>query len=492
MKRTPILLSLAIFLLLFFGKTALACSCSVPGTVLKAYDDADIVVATKLVAVEKGRRIMGTSETGEDLYIERIVSSTMVVTKVYKGAVKVGQELKFGQGGGGDCIWMFDEKGIGSEYLFYLGKPTKGHPFLPEPKNSNAEPMYHAIICGRSRHLKNAFEDLAYLDNIDQLRGKTRLYGTFEAYGRTDFPKEGIKIKVVSEKASYAVKTDSNGFFELYDLPPGDYDVSLESPFGWRLASYEYAKRSNGHFRVQIEKGNDSEFDKSFFIDTRIRGKVLSPIGEPMAGVCVNAIPIPLRKDGDDQAYGCTEKDGTFELTRMDPGNYVLVANADGRIDSTNPFGAVYFPGVDQIKNAGIVTVEAGKPIVGQTIQIPTTVPLVRIRGRVTYSDGKPVVGEFVEFEPDDAAKFGPERVKTDKDGRFTFHLPRGVTGKVAAEMFLFDDDYKNCKEIFDLITRDNSIAHKIASSAVRVSTVSPPPSVTLVFPFAYCKPSDK
>src|SRR5690606_15345966 len=315
---------------------------------------------------------------------------------------------------------------------------------------------------------------------------------TFEVYGRTDFPKEGIKIKVVSEKASYVVRTDSNGFFELYDLPPGDYDVSFESPFGWRLASYEYGKRSNGHFRVQIEKGNDSEFDKSFFIDTSIRGRVLSPTGEPMAGVCVNAIPIPVRKDGDDRAYGCTEKDGTFEIKRIDPGNYVLVANADGRIDSTNPFGAVYFPGVDQIKNAGIVTVEAGKPIVGQTIQIPTMVPLVTIRGRVTYSDGKPVAEESVDFEPDDTATYGVVRTKTDKDGRFTFKLPRGAAGKVVAGMFLFDDDYKNCKEILDLITRDNSVAREIASSAVRVSTESPPPSVTLVFPFAYCKPSDK
>ena len=32
-------------------------------------------------------------------------------------------EIVFGQGGGADCIWTFNEQSVGHQYLFYLTRP---------------------------------------------------------------------------------------------------------------------------------------------------------------------------------------------------------------------------------------------------------------------------------------------------------------------------------------------------------------------------------
>jgi len=42
----------------------------------------------------------------------------MIVEKVFKR--KVRDEIVFGQGGGAECIWTFDEKSIGHQFSSYL------------------------------------------------------------------------------------------------------------------------------------------------------------------------------------------------------------------------------------------------------------------------------------------------------------------------------------------------------------------------------------
>src|SRR5687767_5123987 len=85
---------------------AFACSCATKPTVVDYFESSDLVVATRLVSVDK------TREKEREHDIEYIRSATMIVTKVYKGNVKPGQALKFAQGGGADCVWTFDEEWI--------------------------------------------------------------------------------------------------------------------------------------------------------------------------------------------------------------------------------------------------------------------------------------------------------------------------------------------------------------------------------------------
>lgn len=86
------------------------------------------------------------------------------VEKVYKGEVKVGHELIFGQGQRTDCIWYFSKANVGNQYLFYLGKPTKTRPNMAKKGNETAETRYYVSTCGRSTEIEKAAEDLSYLD----------------------------------------------------------------------------------------------------------------------------------------------------------------------------------------------------------------------------------------------------------------------------------------------------------------------------------------
>ena len=92
-------LSVCFFAVIIFTDIANACSCSNP--LLKtAIEKSPNIVLLKLQAVEKYQN--GESRNGE------IKQSKLTVEKVFKGKLKVGDTLIFGQGSGTDCIWTFE------------------------------------------------------------------------------------------------------------------------------------------------------------------------------------------------------------------------------------------------------------------------------------------------------------------------------------------------------------------------------------------------
>ena len=88
------------FAFLFSANFAKACSCFSPSLDSAIEDSANIVIL-KLQSVEK-------YQEGEKGYgYGGVKQSKLTVEKVFKGNLKVGQDLIFTQGGGGDCIWGF-------------------------------------------------------------------------------------------------------------------------------------------------------------------------------------------------------------------------------------------------------------------------------------------------------------------------------------------------------------------------------------------------
>lgn len=495
LKRSLISICLAV-LVLMSAEAVFACSCATRPTVLDSFESSDLVVATRLVSAEKIR------EKEREHDIAHIRSATMIVIKVYKGNIKAGQALKFAQGGGGDCVWTFDEEWINEEFLFYLGKPTKGHPWTGEVEDDQAEPMYRAITCGRSNSLEAALDDLAYLDNISKVRGKTRLSGKFAAWFDDSFTGSDIKLKIAGKTRTYAAKTDKNGFFEVYDLEPGEYVVTLDLPHGWKINDYmlertatgfeEYDPRakakSPNQIPVVIRAGRHAVLDLVFDVDTAIKGRVLSPAGKPMKDVCVTAVSTDLQEGDYRGPSNCTDAKGEFVIEEMVRGNYYLVANSDGRMDDGEPFGVVFYPGVTDFKNAGVVAVEPGKHATGRTIQIPQTVELVTINGRFLYSDNKPVRGEWVKFEPDDKKRFDEIRVETDDAGRFVFRLPKGAAGTVSANKWINAEKFKNCPKVDGLLKEAGEETLTVHSSVIRVDSLVLTESIEIVLPIPYCE----
>ncbi|HEX2640519.1 MAG TPA: hypothetical protein VHL50_08110, partial [Pyrinomonadaceae bacterium] len=456
-------------------------------------------VSAHIISVDKVR------EKEREFDIGYVRSATMVVDTVYKGDVKVGQELTFRQGGGADCVWTYDEDDIGNKYLLYLGKPTVGHPFFPEEEGAapDAKPMYSVIACGRSRSIVRAGDDLAYLDNMARVRGKTRLSGTFTSWSGEDSSTfANRKVKITGGGRSWFARTDKNGVYEIYDLPPGDYSIEPEIPFGWKINGYMLERSMSGSggqrlgISVTVKAKRHAALDLYFDADTAIRGRVLSPEGKPMKGVCLMAVSTELKESDRRGPTACTNDKGNYSIEEMAPGNYIIAVNPDGKMDADEPFGVLFYPGVTEQKDAVIVAVEAGKYALKKDIQIPQTTRLTELSGRLLYADGKPVAGEWVKFTPDDKTRFEEENSKTDASGRFYLRVPVGAAGPLSGEKWFYGDSennnkYKDCPKIQALIKDAGGRLYTGKSDTFNTDGEQPRNDIELTLPVPYCKAAD-
>lgn len=224
----------AIAFILTVNVTVFACWCREAGPVLDQFEGSDFIIVGRLTSAYKAK-------------------ATIEVDRVFKGSIKVGEQLDLVNGGFGNCSRGYSSKDVGQKYLLYLTKPDEGF-------------MYNPSLCGRSNFVERAFDDLAYLEKLPKVAGKTRLSGYFKTRETTMPQVEDLVVKITGKKSkeTHSLKTDKNGFFEIYNLVPGDYIVEPQIPVGWRIdARYMF--------------GIDSAV-KSFLVTVKAKRHTLSKI----------------------------------------------------------------------------------------------------------------------------------------------------------------------------------------------------------------------
>lgn len=474
--------------LLFGAEAAHACSCAPRPTVLDSYEEADNVVITRVVSVEKAEKAApeGHMSDGEN-YVNGVKSTRMLVERVFKGSLKAGDEITFGQGGGANCIWTFSEQNVGQQFLFYLSSREKN------PK------LWHGFDCGRSSGLEGAREDLLYLSRLDKVRGRTRISGTIIKYdGGGDWGVEGRRIRISGGKKTYEVKTDRHGVYEIYDLPAGKYLIEPETPAGWKVSRYylstssSFAQdREDGSGKkipIILEEKKHASLNIRFEIDNAIRGKIHDPAGKPLKDVCIRAV---LAQNSKNEYHAdCTDEGGAFAITELPPGSYILAINAEGKISSSEPFKTFYYPNVFAREKATVINIGAGDYLADFNIYAPRMEETVTIEGRFLYSDGKPVVGESVQFA---AAKTkddieGDARARTDAQGRFSIKILKGLKGELFGEMYTYIGEFENCPKLEQEIKKTGSTNAEIKTPVVEIQAESDLQNVDLKYPFPGCK----
>lgn len=487
-NRLPLLSAVSAVLLFWPAADALACSCAGKPTVLEAYERADFIVVTRVLSVEKA----SPEETAPDgrisdgrTYVDGVKSTRMVVERVFKGNLKAGDEMIFAQGGGADCVWTFSEQSVGQQFLFYLSPPGKGRK------------VWIGFGCGRSNGLKYAGDDLLYLNKLDKVRGKTRLSGTVVFEGGEGLS-GGRSLRVVGEKKTYHLKTDAQGVYEIYDLPAGEYVVEPETPAGWKVYGFREespagagrgARQTPARIPVVVEDKRHTALDIEFEIDNAIRGKVFDPEGRPLKGVCVTAARAEAKEIKGD--FDCTEEDGSFVIDELPPGNYVLVANDENKITSSEPFRTLYYPNVFEREKAGVVTIRAGDHLENFDIFVPVLEETVTVEGVFLYSDGKPVVDERVEFkaEKTEANVEGDAQATTDANGRFKIKILKGMRGELYGEMYTYVGEFENCPKLDAVIKKmGGSGVPDIRTPALKIRADADLFDVELKYPFPSCK----
>lgn len=479
--------------LLSAAQNVSACSCGARPTVLESFDESDEVVILRVISVEK------VEDTAEDRYVDGVRSATLIVEKVFKGNLKIRDEIVFGQGGGGDCIWTFNEESVGRQLLVYLTRPEKptGRRYLP----SKDPGLWYAFGCGRSTGLGGATDDLLYLENITKRRGKTRISGTIGGWQNPDLDVEGKKIKIIGSKKTYETKTDKDGVFEIYGLPPGKYFVEPEMPVGWKIHPYwlRYSPsvigndirqpelKSPKQVAIKLEPKKHAGVDIVFTVDNSVRGRVLGPKGKPMERVCVYLLGPEQEKWGPSD---CTDEQGRFEITSIPLGEYVLVANKDGKPSDREPFGKIFYPNVVERDRAAVLHIGAGDFIGNIDIVIPRLEETITIEGVLRYSNGKPAVEEWVKFKitkADDKIE-GDVSEQTDSAGRFTLRVLKGLTGELTGEDWLLSGLYKNCPKVDELLEKSGGNNVTVHSNVVKLTTEQNVYEVELTFPFPLCE----
>ncbi len=492
--RYLLLTLFSVSLFVIASQSASACSCGPRGNVLDSFEASDEVVILRVISVEKAEN------TENRQYVDGVRSATMIIEKVFKGKLKVRDEIVFGQGGGSDCIWTFNEESVGHKYLFYLNRPEKlaDLPYLA----SKEKGLWFAFGCGRSRGLASVTEDLLYLEKMNKVRGKTRISGSIG--GGFDFPDLDVaekKIKIIGPKKTYETKTDKDGVFEIYDVPPGKYFVEPETPAGWKINPYwlRYSDsvvrvdRGNPEMKslrqvaIMLEPKKHASLDIVLTVENSVRGRVLDPKGRPMHRVCVYLLAPEQVKHGPSD---CTDEEGRFEITEIRAGDYVLVANAEGKLSSDEPFRSVFYPSVWERERATPINIVAGSRVENLDIVIPKLEETITIEGVLRYSDGNPVAEEWVKFKAidPDAKVDGDTEAKTDSAGRFTLQVLKGLTGELTADDWLYAGEYENCPKVDELIAKGGGNNVTVYTNAFKVIAERDVYEVELTFPFPKCK----
>jgi hypothetical protein len=276
--------------------------------VLDAYEGSDVVITARVVSIEK------TKEPDPMRFDVR--SATMVVQKVFKGSVKVQDAMSFAQGNGTDCLWIFDEKMIGREYLLYLNH------------SEDASDLW-CVGHGRSTEVSNAADDFLYLNKLDKVHGKTRVSGTLA----DDFPVAGKNVRIIGKYKTFRTVTDEHGVYEVYGLPPGKYRVAPQKPYGWiidRDGSFptvsERPLHSTSYKAFTLRPKRHAVIDFAFKIDNEVEGHVNDGNGRPLAGASITLMP---EKDHVGESSLFTDKKGRFKFESVPAGRYNLIVHED-------------------------------------------------------------------------------------------------------------------------------------------------------------------
>jgi len=221
------------------ARDALACMCFSTPDAPDEFERAEHVLIAKVISVNKS---VEDEKDSEKTFVYGTGTTIMVVGNVYKGGLKPGETIKFPQSAANTCGPIFEEEDIGQEYILYLGVLQESPPLYG----------FWGAGCGRSGKLKLA-EDRLYLDKLPGVRGKTRISGQIITNGITENPVSvGLKVLIRQDGKVWETFVDSNGIYEIYDLPAGEYEVEPELPDGWKFVGLPITLQSvtlkeNGH-----------------------------------------------------------------------------------------------------------------------------------------------------------------------------------------------------------------------------------------------------
>jgi len=328
------------------------------------------------------------------------------VDRAYAGVS--GKQIEVVTGfGGGDCGFEFK---TGDRYLVYAWR---------NPQNGTLD----ANICSPTKHIDDAREDLAYLDNLERQPKTGRIFGEVaDPWKDGDNGLAGTKIELIGESDTRSVLTDSQGKFDASGLIPGKYRVHVEVP--------GYLSRDP---QVEVHERGCAEARLWLNVDGRISGRVFDTEGRPVPLLHVEL----LRSEDQFQAIQTadTDREGSYEFRGVRSGKYVIAVNANGQPRAEQPYASTFYPDVHQLTQSALVSLGTAEQRQGLNLHLGPQLKQQEFRGTVFYPDGTAagkanVVYEPINFKAGTMIPAGP-------NGRFAFSGYEGSVYRVSATAFV-------------------------------------------------------
>jgi len=481
--RVFLITTLSVLLLLLLNSKVTACSCSISPTVDIVYNQ------TKNIAIFKVEGVEETTEGGKQM----AKSATLVVEKVFKGNFKPGDRVTFSNVlNFGICIFRFQKESIGKQYLLYL-----------EDRESPDE-MLVARLCTRSRRLSAAADDVLYLEKRKEVVGKTRLSGTVSQqveYGSK--PREwdyislaGLSLRIQGKGKDVTLRTDENGAYEIYGLPPGKYQITLPEIRGYN-ENYPFAPNEPRIVSIFPRKHTSESF--YYEVSNSVSGTLIDSQGQPIEGSCLDLVPIFHTLADYNKESSCTDIKGEFTVSSIISGTYILVGNKENNLTYRNPFPLFYYSNVSDVSKMVSLTLAPGVNINGLVMTAPPFSGFKTLNGVMRFSDGSPVAKASVEFY---SGISSPTELKsslsyssfaeTDENGAFRIRVMSGDKGILIGSFTARKGEYKNCPQIDKILGEYDASSDDIETPAITIDVKNGDGVVELKYPFASCQKRKK
>jgi hypothetical protein len=223
--------------------------------------------------------------------------------------------------------------------------------------------------------------------------------------------------------------TNSMGQFEVKNVVPGSYYVSVSRP-GYLTLQYGQRRARERGLTVEVRSGETADrIDVAVPRAGVLAGRVTDELGEPYPDVQVTALSLRYnagRREPTAVAVATTDDIGEFRLAGLQPGTYYLVATSADTWGTekkeTYGYGATYYPG-GQIDSAQAIALGPSEQRTDLDFGVYAS-RTARVSGHVLKETGEPDPGATVSLSysyPGVVMSASMRTVKTAGDGSFEF-----------------------------------------------------------------------
>jgi protocatechuate 3,4-dioxygenase beta subunit len=253
------------------------------------------------------------------------------------------------------------------------------------------------------------------------LQGGTSVAGTIT--DGNGAPVSGINVNVNpnSSGPSTWAQTAADGTYTTGPLPPGDYRVQFSSPGAspsWATQFWHQKPSWNTADLLTISAGDPpihTGVDASLTAAASVTGTVTGPTGQPVAGICVNAI-INTPNGLDGLANTSTAADGTYTLGGLPPMDIRVVFEDCNRV---GPYARQAWPASRNLDGATVITLTEGVTVAHVDAELTAA---ASITGTVRDLTNAPLAGICVQASTD---AFVGGLTRSDSNGEYTLVLDR-------------------------------------------------------------------